>query len=96
MTFLQHEVFRENSYQRNIISKTLEGGWELSMTGSNHDRIKARRENPKLDESPNFGIMKVFDEAEGSRNVYRQGHSSYWSLLKIFSLSEREQKNIRD
>ena len=60
--------------------------------GSKHDRIEARRENPKLDENPNFGIMKVFDEAKGSRNVYCQGHSSDWSLLKIFRSSEWEQK----
>ncbi|KAF3573682.1 hypothetical protein F2Q69_00060890 [Brassica cretica] len=63
MTFLQHEVFRETSYQRNIISKTLESGQELSRMGSRHDEIEARRENPKLDENLNFGIMEVFDEA---------------------------------
>ena len=44
----------------------MEAGWELSRTGSKHDGIEARRENPKLDENPNFGIMKVFDEAGGS------------------------------
>ncbi|KAF3495187.1 hypothetical protein DY000_02052543 [Brassica cretica] len=66
MTFLQHEVFRETSYQRNIISKTLEAGRELSRTGSKHNGIEARRENPKLDENPNFGIMEVFYEAEGT------------------------------
>ena len=37
MTFLQHEFFRETLYQRNIISKTLEAGWELSRTESKHD-----------------------------------------------------------
>ena len=42
MTFLQHEVFRETSYQRNIISKTLEAGRELSMTGIKHDGKQAR------------------------------------------------------
>ena len=62
MTFLQHEVFRETSYQWNIISKTLEAGGK-----------QARQENPKLDKNPNFGIMEVFDEAEGSGNIYRQG-----------------------
>ena len=66
------------------------------MTGSTHDGIKERWENPKLDENPNFGIMEVFNEAEGSGNIYRQGQSSDWSLLKIFSSSERERKNIRD
>ena len=76
MTFLQHEVFRETSYQWNIISNTLEVGRKLSMTGSKHARIEARRENPKLDENPNFGIMEVFDEAEGSGNIYRQNQSS--------------------
>ncbi|KAF3590860.1 hypothetical protein DY000_02020770 [Brassica cretica] len=72
MTFLQHEAFRETSYQRNIISKTLEAGREQSTTGSKHDGIEARRGNPKLDKNPNFGIMQVFDEAEGSGNIYRQ------------------------
>ena len=66
MTFLQHEVFRETSYQRNIISKTLEAGRELSRMGSKHDEIEARQENSKLNENPNFGIMEIFDEAEGS------------------------------
>ncbi|WZZ52552.1 hypothetical protein YC2023_052659 [Brassica napus] len=49
LTFLHHEVFSENIH----ISKILfwrhhksEAGRELSMTGSKHDRIEARRENP--------------------------------------------------
>ena len=96
MTFLQHEVFRKTSYQRNIILKTLEAWRDLSTTGSKHDGIEARRENLKLDENPNFGIMQVFDEAEGSRNIYRQSQTSDWSLLKILNSSERENKNIRD
>ena len=70
--------------------------WLDGSFGSKHDRIKARQENPKLDENPNFGIMEGFDEAEGSGNIYRKGQSSDWSLLKIFSSSEREKKNIRD
>ena len=70
MTFLQHEVFRETSYQRNIISKTLEAGRELSRTGSKHDGIEARRENLKLGENPNFGIMEFFEEAGGSGNIF--------------------------
>ena len=64
--------------------------------GSKHDGKQARWENHKFDENPNFGIMEVFDEAEGSRNIYRQSQSSDWSLLKIFSSSEREWKNIQD
>ncbi|KAF3559130.1 hypothetical protein F2Q69_00013254 [Brassica cretica] len=67
MAFLQHEVFCETSYQRNIISKTLEAGRELSTTG---DMIKTRRENPKLGENPNFGIMEFFEEAGGSENIF--------------------------
>ncbi|KAF2585114.1 hypothetical protein F2Q70_00036735 [Brassica cretica] len=76
MMFLQHKIFRETSYQWNIISKTLEAGRELSRAGSKHDEIEARRKNPKLDENPKFGIMEVFDEAEGSGNIYGQGQSS--------------------
>ncbi|KAF2612594.1 hypothetical protein F2Q70_00013248 [Brassica cretica] len=72
MTFFLDELFRETSYQWNIISKTLEAGRELSRTGSKHDGIEARRENPKLDENPNFSIMEVFDQAKGSENIYRQ------------------------
>ena len=73
-----------------------EAGRELSMTGSKHDGIEARRENPKLDENPNFEIMEFFDEAGGSGNIYRKYQNSVWSLLKLFSASERERKNIRD
>ncbi|KAF2584454.1 hypothetical protein F2Q70_00036047 [Brassica cretica] len=69
---LKYEVGEELIYQRNIISKTLEEGRELSRTGSKHDGIEARRENPKLDKNPNFSIMQVFDEAEGSGNICRQ------------------------
>ncbi|KAF3573792.1 hypothetical protein F2Q69_00059743 [Brassica cretica] len=80
-TFLQHEVFRKTLYQRNNISKTLEAGRDLSRTGSKHDGIEARRENPKLDENPNFGIMEVFDEAEGSGNIYRKGQSVPFMIM---------------
>ncbi|KAF3563089.1 hypothetical protein DY000_02017417 [Brassica cretica] len=79
-TFWKNDVssarsFRETSFQRNIILKTLEAGRELSTTGSKHEGIEARRENPKLDENPKFGIMEVFDEAGGSGNIYRQDQS---------------------
>ncbi|KAF2540069.1 hypothetical protein F2Q68_00032029 [Brassica cretica] len=50
-TFLQHEVFRGTSCQRNIISKTLEAGRELIRMGINQDGKQARRENPKLNET---------------------------------------------
>ena len=70
MTFIQHEVFREILYLRNIISKTLESGRESRKTGSKHDGIEARRENPKLGENPNFGIMEFFEEAGGSGNIF--------------------------
>ena len=69
-----------------------EEGRKLSRTGSKHDGIEAQQENPKLDENLNFSIMEVIDDAEGSGNIYRQGQSSDWSLLKIFSSSGREQK----
>ncbi|WZZ27247.1 hypothetical protein YC2023_010648 [Brassica napus] len=45
-------------------------GWELSTTGSNHDGIEARRENPKLGENTNFGIMDFFEKAGGSGNIF--------------------------
>ena len=54
----------------------MEAGRELSRMESKHDVIEAQHEKPKLDENPNFCIMEVFDEAEGSRNIYRQGQSS--------------------
>ncbi|KAF3590766.1 hypothetical protein DY000_02022536 [Brassica cretica] len=47
-------------------------GWELSRTGSKHDGIKARRENPKSGKNPNFGIMKFFEEAGDSGNIFHQ------------------------
>ena len=74
LTFLHREVFSE--YLR--ISKILfwrhyksEAGRELSRTGSKHDGIEARRENPKLGENPNFGITKFFEEAGGSGNIFK-------------------------
>ena len=45
--------------------------------GIKHDGIEARRENPKLDKTPNFGIMQVFDEAEGSENIFCQGQKYF-------------------
>ena len=50
--------------------------WSDGCFGTKHDGIEARRENPKLDENPNFGIMEVSDQAEGSRNIYRQVQTS--------------------
>ena len=44
----------------------LEAGWELSRTGSKHDGIETRRENPKSGKNPNFNAMKFFKEAGGS------------------------------
>ena len=73
-----------------------EAGRELSMTGSKDNWNEARRENPKLDENPYFKIMEFFDEVGGSGNIYHQYQNSVWSLLKLFSASEREWKNIRD
>ena len=39
--------------------------------GSKHDRKQAPRENLKLGENPNFGIMEFFEEAGGSGNIFR-------------------------
>ena len=50
--------------------------WSDGCFGTKHDGIEAQRENPKLDETPNFGIMEVSDQAERSGNIYRQGQSS--------------------
>ncbi|KAF2620425.1 hypothetical protein F2Q68_00039221 [Brassica cretica] len=78
-TFLQHEVFCETSYQRNIISKTLEAGRELSRTGSKHDRIEARWENLKLDEKSKFDIMELI----------RTGAEKYSGLITDQKLTGR-------
>uniref|UniRef100_M4E0H2 Uncharacterized protein n=1 Tax=Brassica campestris TaxID=3711 RepID=M4E0H2_BRACM len=72
MTFLQHEVFHETSYQQNIISKTLEARRELRRTGKS-----------KIGRTPNFSIMEVFDEAEGLGNIYRQEYSEFIADQKI-------------
>ncbi|KAF3537259.1 hypothetical protein F2Q69_00022976 [Brassica cretica] len=45
--------------------------------GSKHDGIEARRENPKLGKNPNFGIMKFFEEAGGSGNIFHQGQKYF-------------------
>ena len=44
--------------------------------GINQDGKQVRRDqittgNPKLDENPNFGIMKSFEEAGGSENIFK-------------------------
>ncbi|WZZ25863.1 hypothetical protein YC2023_009264 [Brassica napus] len=83
MTFLQHDVFRETSYQRNIISKTLEAGWELSRTGIKHDEFEARRENQKLDETLISVFCNIFRRSRRHGKYYRQGYNGVWSLLKI-------------
>ena len=69
---------------------------ESSRTGSKHNGIEAQRENPKLDDNPNLCIIEFLGEAEGSENIFRQYQKSVWRLLKIFSSSERERKNIWD
>ena len=55
----------------------MEAGRELSTTGSKHDGIEARRENPKLGENPNFGIMEFFEEAGGSGNFFYQAQKYF-------------------
>ncbi|WZZ46267.1 hypothetical protein YC2023_042526 [Brassica napus] len=55
----------------------LEAGRELSTTGSKHDGIEARRENLKLGENPNFGIMEFFEEAGGSGNIFTGYQNSF-------------------
>ncbi|WZZ15071.1 hypothetical protein YC2023_108160 [Brassica napus] len=57
--------------RRNISYYKSEAGRELSRTGSKHDWIEARRENPKLGKNPNFGITKFFEEAGGSGNIFK-------------------------
>ncbi|WZZ25867.1 hypothetical protein YC2023_009268 [Brassica napus] len=83
MTFFQHDVFRETSYQRNIISKILEAGRELSTTGIKHDGIEARRENPKLDETLILVFCNIFRRSRRLGKYYHQGYNGVWSLLKI-------------
>ncbi|WZY99389.1 hypothetical protein YC2023_071718 [Brassica napus] len=65
-----------------------EAGPELSRTGSKHDGIEARRENPKLGENPNFGITKFFEEAGGSGNIFKgyQTSSNQNGNGKIFGI----------
>lgn len=46
-----------------------EAGRELSRTGSNHDAKQARRENPKLPENPNFGIVDFSGKLE-AREIF--------------------------
>ena len=84
MTFLQHDVFRETSYQRNIISKTLEAGRELRRTGIKQDGKQARWENLKLGKNLNFGIMKFFEEARGSGNIFHLGQK-YFRVYEKYS-----------
>ena len=65
----------------------------IKQDGKQAWRDRSITKKPEIGRNPNFGIMEVFDEAEGSGIIYRQGQSSVWSLLKIFSSLEREQKN---
>ncbi|WZZ34736.1 hypothetical protein YC2023_018137 [Brassica napus] len=55
---------------KGTVVDSLEAGRELSRTGSKHDGIEVRRENPKLGENPNFGIMEFFEEAGGSEKYF--------------------------
>ena len=52
--------------------------------GSKHGGIEARRENPKLGKNPNFGIMKFFEEAGGSGNIFHQGQK-YFGVYENYS-----------
>ncbi|KAG5414861.1 hypothetical protein IGI04_002428 [Brassica rapa subsp. trilocularis] len=52
--------------------------------GSKNDGIKARRENPKLDKNPKFGIMQFFKEAGDSGNNFHQAHQN--GSEKIFGI----------
>ncbi|WZZ15077.1 hypothetical protein YC2023_108166 [Brassica napus] len=74
-TFWKHNIFG---------STTSEAGWDLRTTRSKHDGIEARRENPKLGENPNFGIMEFFEEAGGSGNIFHQAHQN--ESGKIFGI----------
>ncbi|KAG5384935.1 hypothetical protein IGI04_036405 [Brassica rapa subsp. trilocularis] len=47
----------------------LEAGRELSRTGSKHDGIEARWENPKFGENPNFGIID-FSKKPEAREIF--------------------------
>ncbi|KAG5398152.1 hypothetical protein IGI04_019966, partial [Brassica rapa subsp. trilocularis] len=56
----------------------LEAGRELSRTGSKHDGIEARQENPKFGENPNFGIHLEFIK---NIHLIRTGVEKYSGLI---------------
>ncbi|WZZ34737.1 hypothetical protein YC2023_018138 [Brassica napus] len=64
----------------------LEAGRKLSRTGSKHDGIEVRRENPKLGENPNFehqnGSGKIFGIDHGLE-ICRKGQKSRKPTKKL-------------
>ncbi|WZZ03253.1 hypothetical protein YC2023_089174 [Brassica napus] len=84
-TFCKHNIFGSTTFQKLDIFEdrhffitkfsrkifvSLEAGRELRRMGIKQDGIEARRENPKLGENPNFGIMEFFEEAGSSGNIF--------------------------
>ncbi|KAF3551104.1 hypothetical protein DY000_02008013 [Brassica cretica] len=91
MTFLQHEVFRGTSYQRNIISNTLEAGRELSRTGIKQDGNQARWDRsttgkPKIGRNPNFEICRK------DRNQTNGPRSTRWLGVSVQNVVSTVQK----
>ncbi|KAF3587488.1 hypothetical protein F2Q69_00031380 [Brassica cretica] len=70
MMFLQHELFHETSaeyYFKDTGSRT-----GIKQDGKQARRDRSMTEKPEIGRNLNFGIMEVFDEAEGSGIIYRQ------------------------
>ncbi|KAF2577302.1 hypothetical protein F2Q68_00005243 [Brassica cretica] len=97
-TFWKNDVSSARSFPRKLVSaeyyfEDIGSRTELSTMGSKHDVIKARWENPKLGKNPNFGIMKFFEEAEGTENIFHQ-RQKYIGVYEKYSGHQSGSGNI--
>ncbi|KAF3517415.1 hypothetical protein DY000_02063841 [Brassica cretica] len=84
-----HQANQERSSSLQKLDRTqVESGRELSTAGSKHDG-KTRNWTKTL----NFGIMEVFDEAEGSGNIYRQADQKFTERIEIAQMN-REARGV--
>ncbi|KAF2619590.1 hypothetical protein F2Q68_00038420 [Brassica cretica] len=72
--FWKHNTFESTTFQKLDVFE--DRRFFITKTGSKHDGIEARRENPKSGKNPNFGIMKFFEEARDLGNIFHQGCKS--------------------
>ncbi|WZZ71190.1 hypothetical protein YC2023_082560 [Brassica napus] len=75
--FWKHNIFGSTTFQKlDVFEDRLGSGMGIKQDGK-----QARRENPKSGKNSNFGIMKFFEEAGDSGNIFHQGQK-YFGLIR--------------